>query len=287
VVEEDDDRPARRSTFPGYHDDHAGADRQPRTVASCTAMAILAYLASRARMPKEDPTAIDDEIVPPPRLDAGMQTDVMTQPPQPLRLPTRLLGGLTTTCVAAFALLTSLVASHWSPLLVAARTGTAIGSPRVVDVVTVVVCLALLVIRFWRAAMLVVVARVGELACAGAAGPASGSTVGAACPAGRRRVTHLRYRRFPRAAGRALPQRRRRGRGAWTHLGRRCRAAGHPAAQHADPAEPAGTPRSSGTPPDQGRASTVNRPGDATASSLSFAFLPLPLRLLLAQLTPP
>jgi membrane-associated phospholipid phosphatase len=50
-------------------------------------------------------------------------------------------------------------------LLVAARTATAIGSPVVVDVVTVVVGLALLVTGFWRAAMLVVVARVGELAC--------------------------------------------------------------------------------------------------------------------------
>jgi membrane-associated phospholipid phosphatase len=149
-------------------------------------MAIRAYLATRARIPQGDPTDIDHEAIPPARLDACPQTDVMTRPPQPIRLPTRSLGGITATCVVAFALLTGLVASHWAPLsvgdqiadgaahidvltqpwlLVAARTATAIGSPVVVDVVTVVVGLTLLVTGFWRAAMLVVVARVGELAC--------------------------------------------------------------------------------------------------------------------------
>lgn len=110
----------------------------------------------------------------------------MGQPSQPLRLPTRLLGGITAGCVVAFALLSGLVASHWRPLwdsdqatesaahidvfsqswlLIAARAATAIGSPVTVDVVSTVMVVGLLTCGSWRVAALVAVARVGELGC--------------------------------------------------------------------------------------------------------------------------
>jgi membrane-associated phospholipid phosphatase len=108
------------------------------------------------------------------------------QPGQPLKPPTRLLGGITTSCVVVFAMLAGLVASHWPMLLAddqaaetaahhdvltqpwlltAAKTATAIGSPVVVDVVAAVVVVLLLVLRWWRAAVVVAAARVGELVC--------------------------------------------------------------------------------------------------------------------------
>jgi hypothetical protein len=84
--------------------------------------------------------------------------------------------------VVAFAVLASLVASHWRVsvagdqavdaaahsevltqhwLLIAARTATAIGSPVVVDVVAAVVVVVLLVLQGWRAAAVVALARAG------------------------------------------------------------------------------------------------------------------------------
>lgn len=108
------------------------------------------------------------------------------RPAQPLKCPTRLLGGITTSCVVVFAMLAGLVASHWPVLwagdqaaetaahhdvltqpglLTAAKTATAIGSPLVVDVVAAAVVMVLLVMRWWRAAVVVAAARVGELVC--------------------------------------------------------------------------------------------------------------------------
>jgi undecaprenyl-diphosphatase len=55
------------------------------------------------------------------------------------------------------------LAQHW--LLVAARTATALGSPVVVDVVTTVVVVMLLALRWWRTAVVVALAGVGELVC--------------------------------------------------------------------------------------------------------------------------
>ena len=87
------------------------------------------------------------------------------QPVQPLTFPARLLGGITTSCVVAFAVLVGLVASHWPPLLAgdqaadsaahgdvltqhwllnAAKMATAIGSPVVVDMVAAVMFVVLL-----------------------------------------------------------------------------------------------------------------------------------------------
>lgn len=108
------------------------------------------------------------------------------QPLQALRFPVRLLGGITISCVVAFAVLAGLVASHWPLLLggdqaaeraahgdvlaqhwllVAAKAATAIGSPVVVDVVAAVVVVVLLVVGWWRAAVVVALARLGELVC--------------------------------------------------------------------------------------------------------------------------
>lgn len=108
------------------------------------------------------------------------------QPGQPGRVPARLLGGIITSCVIAFAVLAVLVASHWAVLLagdqaaegaahrdvlaqhwllVAAKTATTIGSPVAVDVVAAVAVAVLLVLRWWRAAVLVALARAGELVC--------------------------------------------------------------------------------------------------------------------------
>lgn len=110
----------------------------------------------------------------------------MLQSSQVLRLQARLLGGIIGSSVVAFAVLAALVAGHWPPLLagdqaadnaahsdvlinswllVAARTATSIGSPVVVDVVAAVVVAVTLVLGLWRVAVLVAVARVGELAC--------------------------------------------------------------------------------------------------------------------------
>jgi len=108
------------------------------------------------------------------------------QPVGSLRFPAGLLGGITTSCVVAFAVLTGLVASHWPVLLagdraveaaahgdvltqhwllVAARTATAIGNPVVVDVVAVVAVVVVLVLKWWHGAVVVALARAGELAC--------------------------------------------------------------------------------------------------------------------------
>ena len=105
---------------------------------------------------------------------------------RPVRIPARLLGGITTSCVVVFAVLAGLVASRWPLLLagdqaaegaahgdvlalhwllMAAKTATAIGSPVVADVVAAVVVVALLVLRWWRAAVVVAGARAGELVC--------------------------------------------------------------------------------------------------------------------------
>ena len=104
---------------------------------------------------------------------------------QSVRFPARLLGGITTSCVVVFAVLAGLVASRWPLLLagdqaaegaahgdvlaqhwllIAAKTATAIGSPVVVDVVAAVV-VVLLVLKCWRGAVVVALARVGELVC--------------------------------------------------------------------------------------------------------------------------
>jgi membrane-associated phospholipid phosphatase len=105
---------------------------------------------------------------------------------QSVRFPARLLGGITTSCVVVFAVLAGLVASRWPLLLagdqaaegaahgdvlaqhwllIAAKTATAIGSPVVVDVVAAVVVVVLLVLKCWRGAVVVALARVGELVC--------------------------------------------------------------------------------------------------------------------------
>lgn len=52
---------------------------------------------------------------------------------------------------------------HW--LLIAARTATAIGEPVVVDLLAAVVVVVLLVLKRWRAGVVVALARGGELVC--------------------------------------------------------------------------------------------------------------------------
>lgn len=111
----------------------------------------------------------------------------MSQPSQlPRRFPTRLFVAITASGVVAFTVLAGLVASHWpwllagdqaadgaahrdvltQPwLLVGARTATAIGSPAVIDVVAMIAVALLLVLRWWCYAVVVAVARVGELVC--------------------------------------------------------------------------------------------------------------------------
>lgn len=108
-------------------------------------------------------------------------------PPAPqLPAPTRMLGWLALACAVVVAVLGLLVAVHWGPLLeldqtivgsahtavlaqpwllATAREATAIGSPVAVDVITVAAAVVLLIGRRWRATVLLVVARVGELAC--------------------------------------------------------------------------------------------------------------------------
>ena len=109
----------------------------------------------------------------------------MTPPEEHLTFPGRPLGWTVAVCVVAFAVVLGLVAAHWPPLLTgdqaadsaahadvlaqpwllaAARAATTAGSSLVVDVVAAVVALALLIARLWRGAVLVVVARLGELA---------------------------------------------------------------------------------------------------------------------------
>lgn len=109
----------------------------------------------------------------------------MTRRPQLLATSTRLLRGVTAASVVAFAALLGLVAAHWSTLLtgdhaadsaahvdvltypwllLAARTATMAGSALVLDLIVLVVGLALLITGFWRGALLLLVARVGELA---------------------------------------------------------------------------------------------------------------------------
>lgn len=109
----------------------------------------------------------------------------MTPPEEHLTFPGRPLGWTVAVCVVAFAVVLGLVAAHWPPLLTgdqaadsaahadvlarpwllaAAQAATTAGSSLVVDVVAAVVALALLIARLWRGAVLVVVARLGELA---------------------------------------------------------------------------------------------------------------------------
>ncbi|MGH3571396.1 MAG: phosphatase PAP2 family protein [Pseudonocardiaceae bacterium] len=109
----------------------------------------------------------------------------MTPPAQHPPIPARPLGWTVAVCIMAFAVLLGLVAARWPPLLTgdqaadsaahvdvlaqpwllaAARAATTAGSALVVDVVAAVVAIALLIIRLWRGAVLVVVARLGELA---------------------------------------------------------------------------------------------------------------------------
>jgi undecaprenyl-diphosphatase len=109
----------------------------------------------------------------------------VSPPEEHLTFPGRPLGWTVAVCVVAFAVVLGLVAAHWPPLLTgdqaadsaahadvlaqpwllaAARAATTAGSSLVVDVVAAVVALALLIARLWRGAVLVVVARLGELA---------------------------------------------------------------------------------------------------------------------------
>jgi undecaprenyl-diphosphatase len=97
----------------------------------------------------------------------------------------RPLGWTVAVCIVAFAGVLGLVAAHWPPLLTgdqaadsaahvdvlaqpwllaAARAATTAGDSDVVNVVAAAVAIALLIIRFWRGAVLVVIARIGELA---------------------------------------------------------------------------------------------------------------------------
>jgi undecaprenyl-diphosphatase len=97
----------------------------------------------------------------------------------------RPLGWTVAVCIVAFAAALGLVAAHWPPLLTgdqaadsaahvdvlaqpwllaAARAATTAGDSDVVNVVAAAVAIALLIIRFWRGAVLVVIARIGELA---------------------------------------------------------------------------------------------------------------------------
>jgi membrane-associated phospholipid phosphatase len=104
---------------------------------------------------------------------------------QHLTIPARALGWTVAVCVVTFAVALGLVGAHWSPLLngdraadsaahldvlgqpwllAAARATTTAGNSLVVDVIVVVAGIALLIARLWRDAVLVVVARLGELA---------------------------------------------------------------------------------------------------------------------------
>ena len=109
----------------------------------------------------------------------------MTPPAKHLTIAARPLGWTVGVCIVAFAVVLGLVAAHWAPLLTGdqaadnaahvdvlaqswllagARAVTTAGSSLVVNVVAAVAAIALLIIRWWRGAVLVVVARLGELA---------------------------------------------------------------------------------------------------------------------------
>jgi undecaprenyl-diphosphatase len=109
----------------------------------------------------------------------------MTRPAKHLTIAVRPLGWMVAVCIVAFAIVLGLVAAHWPPLvtgdqaadsaahvdvlaqpwlLAAARAVTTAGSSVVVNVIAAVVAVALLIARSWRAAALVLVARLGELA---------------------------------------------------------------------------------------------------------------------------
>ncbi|HZD14843.1 MAG TPA: phosphatase PAP2 family protein [Pseudonocardiaceae bacterium] len=111
----------------------------------------------------------------------------MTPPAKHLTIAARPLGWTVAVCVVAFAVVLGLVAARWPPLLTgdqaadnaahvdvlaqswllaAARAVTIAGSSLVVNVVAAVAAIVLLIMRLWRGAVLVVVARLGELASA-------------------------------------------------------------------------------------------------------------------------
>lgn len=111
----------------------------------------------------------------------------MTPPAKHLTIAARPLGWTVAVCVVAFAVVLGLVAAHWPPLLTgdqaadnaahvdvlaqssllaAARAVTIAGSSLVVNVVAAVAAIVLLIMRLWRGAVLVVIARLGELASA-------------------------------------------------------------------------------------------------------------------------
>jgi membrane-associated phospholipid phosphatase len=111
----------------------------------------------------------------------------VTPPAKHLTIAARPLGWTVAVCVVAFAVVLGLVAAHWPPLLTgdqaadnaahvdvlaqssllaAARAVTIAGSSLVVNVVAAVAAIVLLIMRLWRGAVLVVVARLGELASA-------------------------------------------------------------------------------------------------------------------------
>jgi undecaprenyl-diphosphatase len=111
----------------------------------------------------------------------------VTPPAKHLTIAARPLGWTIAVCVVAFAVVLGLVAAHWPPLLTgdqaadnaahvdvlaqssllaAARAVTIAGSSLVVNVVAAVAAIVLLIMRLWRGAVLVVVARLGELASA-------------------------------------------------------------------------------------------------------------------------
>lgn len=109
----------------------------------------------------------------------------MTPVTKHLMIAARPLGWTVAVCIVAFAAALGLVAAHWPPLLTgdqaadsaahvdvlaqpwllaAARAATTAGDSDVVNVVAAAVATTLLIIRFWRGAVLVVIARIGELA---------------------------------------------------------------------------------------------------------------------------
>jgi membrane-associated phospholipid phosphatase len=109
----------------------------------------------------------------------------VTPPAKHLTIAARLLGWTVAVCIVAFAVVLGLVAAHWPPLLTgdqaadsaahvdvlaqpwllaAARAVTIAGSSLVVNAVAAVAAVTLLIGRLWRGAVLVVVARLGELA---------------------------------------------------------------------------------------------------------------------------
>jgi undecaprenyl-diphosphatase len=111
----------------------------------------------------------------------------VTPPAKHLTIAARPLGWTVAVCVVAFAVVLGLVAAHWPPLLTgdqaadnaahvdvlaqssllaAARAVTIAGSSLVVNVVAAVAAIVLLIMRLWRGAVLVVIARLGELASA-------------------------------------------------------------------------------------------------------------------------